>query len=343
MMLGLDYSAGRPSGAAIRAARYGFVMRYLDNGLAGRANLTAPEFMDLTASGVQTGLVWERKLIGRPDRATEGRAAGAADAAAAAAAARAATGLDGYPIYFAVDFDLPDYAPGSADPMAKLGPVGDYFGGIRSVLPLERVGVYGGYYAVKRILDAGLASLAWQTAAWSGGQEDPRIHVFQRVGSVYVAGVECDVNEARNSEFGYRPATAGATTGEDTMFQFFVKDGTRKPDGSYPDDAVLLVIGGTAYPSTWAQVQAKQAEHTAELAGLPQDGPGGFNDVRDTGAALRAAPAKLDAILAALKALPSGPSGTGGATKTDVQQIVDAAFLDHNATLTYNKITTPGD
>jgi len=331
-MLGLDYSGGRPGGAAIAAAGYRFAMRYLDNGLGGRVNLTAAEFTDLRVHGVEVGLVWETQS----SRATQGFAAGQADARAAAAAAQA-VGADGWPIYFAVDFDIPDY-DASADPLPSLGPVGLYFGGVLTELPLWRVGVYGGFYAVSRVLDAGLASLAWQTLAWSGGQVDPRVHLVQRIGYVTVAGVQCDVNEQRQRYFGQAAASPITTTGGEQMFQFYVRDGARKPDGSYPDDAVLLVIGGTAFPSTYAQLAAKQAEHTAELAGLPQDGPGGFNDVRDTSSALRAAPAKLDAILDALKTSAPG----AGATKAEVAQVVDAAFANHDATLTYHQIVSGG-
>jgi len=206
IMLGLDYSGGRPSGAAVARAGYGFVVRYLANGLSGRVDLSAGEVSDMRANGVAVALIWERKIIGQPDRATEGHGAGVADAQAAVAQADA-VGLPDNPIYFCVDFDIPDYSPGNADARAKLGPVGDYFEGVLSVLPRDRVGVYGGFFAVSRALDAGLAQWAWQTAAWSGGQEDPRLHLFQRVGTVTVDGVDCDVNEARKDDFGQQGDT----------------------------------------------------------------------------------------------------------------------------------------
>jgi len=202
-VLGLDYSGGRPSGAAVARAGYGFVARYLPNGLlSSRVNLSAAEVADMHAAGVQVAMVWESAA----NRAAGGRAAGIADATMAAAQAKV-VGLDGQPIYFAVDFDLPDYSPAATSPRAKLGPVGDYFDAVVSVLGVARVGVYGGYWAVRRCLDAGLASWAWQTAAWSGGNVDPRIHLFQRVGTVKVDGVDCDVNEARKDDFGQQGDT----------------------------------------------------------------------------------------------------------------------------------------
>jgi hypothetical protein len=195
--LGLDYSAGLLPGAAVTAAGYGFVARYLENGLPGRSNLTASEATNLRASGVGVVLIWETTAT----RALAGHGAGTADAVTAAAAATA-VGLDGWPIYFTVDFDLPDYAPVSSDPRAKLGPVAEYFDGIHGVLPASRVGGYGGYWAVKRLLDAGLVTYGWQSTAWSGGNVDPRINLFQRLGEVTVGGVACDVNEARQVDYG---------------------------------------------------------------------------------------------------------------------------------------------
>lgn len=267
-MLGLDYSAGRPSGAAIIRAGYRFVVRYLPNGLSGRVNLTAAEAAGLRAAGVAVALVWERKLNGQPDRATEGYAAGAADARAADAAA-VACGLDGFPIYMAIDFDIPDYAPKSPDPHAKLGPVGDYLAGAASVLGRTRTGVYGGFYAVSRAIDAGLVSLAWQTVAWSGGNVDPRVHLLQRLGRVVIDGIDCDTNESRQTYFGQGPASTPAsapTREDDDMWKFLVDDATVQGDGSYMRCAELLptaeLIG-----TTWDDIAAKVAE--AKAGGAP--------------------------------------------------------------------------
>jgi hypothetical protein len=340
MNLGLDYSGGRPTAAQIRAGGFTFVVRYLENGLGpGRANLTGAEYMDLTFGGIRTALVWESQA----NRAAAGFTAGQADARAADASAYKATALADLPIYFAVDFDIPDYAPNADGNTAigaleKLGPVGAYFGGVLSVLPLARVGVYGGYWAVKRTLDAGLTHLAWQTLAWSGNQTDPRIHLLQRIGYVIVGGVECDVNEQRSEDFGWKPAAVTPAGKDDDMINFYVDDAQRKPDNTWPDTAVLMEAGGSVYPSTWAQYQAKKSEGTATLTGLPSTGAGSFADVRDSAVAQRAIPAKLDAVLAAIKAIPAGSGGTAGATKADVEQVVDAAFADHDATMTYRKI-----
>lgn len=76
------------------------------------------------------------------------------------------------PLIAAIDFDVPDYAPASRDPLAKLGPVGEYLKGWCDTIGKARTGVYGSYYTCTRAIAAGVASYAIQTIAWSGGQVD---------------------------------------------------------------------------------------------------------------------------------------------------------------------------
>jgi hypothetical protein len=333
--LGLDYSAARPGGAAIRAAGYSFVVRYLDNGLSGRVNIDAAEVADLRANGVNIALVWERKIIGQPDRATQGASAGTADAQAARAAA-AAVGLDGFPIYFAVDFDVPDYAPSSADPMAKLGPVGQYLLAARNVMGFWRMGVYGGFYAVSRALDAGLASLAWQTLAWSGGQTDGRIQLLQRISTMSVGGVDCDVNEQRTDYFGQSaPAPAALTSPGDIVFEFIANTDSPLQTPGSPLSATngftqvkQLVGGGLLVDATWADVRAKDkawgGDGTGSVLGIPA---AQYQKHLDTDTAVRTAYSHLSTL---------GSAGTAGATPAEVHDIVDNAISQLHSTTTYS-------
>lgn len=331
LRLGLDYSAGRPGGANIHNAGFGFVMRYLDNGLAGRVNISAAEAADLRANGVDIGLVWERKIIGQPDRATQGAAAGTADAQAARAAA-SAVGLAGFPIYFAVDFDVPDYAPSSSDPRAKLGPVGDYLEAARSVMGFWLMGVYGGFYAVSRALDAGLASLAWQTLAWSGSQEDPRIQLLQRLVGTTVSGVGCDVNEQRTPWFGQSAPTPAQQRKVKTVFNFVCNEdtftGDPKAAGTDNPNVLLLLGGGYAQPAAWADVRAKDSTYGGDGTGSVLGKPAAdYQKFVDLDAKVRA----RDTALANL-----GSAGTAGATPAEVTAIVGEA-LDHlTASTTYH-------
>jgi hypothetical protein len=79
-------------------------------------------------------------------------------------------------VYYAYDFDVPDHAPGlpdtPANARAKLGPLGDYAEAIHATRPNHEVAGYGGYWAVSRLLDAGLIRKAFQTLAWSGTTKD---------------------------------------------------------------------------------------------------------------------------------------------------------------------------
>jgi len=319
-MLGLDYSAGRPSGAAVRRAGFGFVVRYLPNGLSGRVNLSAAEVADMHANGVDVAMVWERKIIGQPDRATEGWSAGVADAQAAVARA-AEVGLPDNPIYFAVDFDIPDYAPPTKeDPnptaLRKLGPVGTYFGGVLSVLPLARVGIYGGYWAVKRALDAGLAHWAWQTMAWSGGQVDPRVHLIQRIGSVKVDNVDCDVNESKQTNYGQSAAEVDDMRPEDLISPVGLVD----KDGKQITDQAQNFWG-------YADQAAQDSKAQAILANAKLDALMAKFDLAVTAERQRDAE-----LLAAVKASPLAVVDpklvADELAKTELPQAVVRAFLD---------------
>ena len=183
-MKGVDYSSGRPSGAALAAAGVGFAARYVSH--TSSKNITASEAADLAAHGVWTVLVWETTA----NRAGAGKSAGIADATEALAQATAAGMPAGRPLYFAVDWD--------ANPSVVV----PYFQGVASVLGLDRTGAYGGYKVIKYLLDHGLIAWAWQTAAWSGGQWDARAHIRQPATTVRINGVACDNDTSQQEDFG---------------------------------------------------------------------------------------------------------------------------------------------
>jgi hypothetical protein len=197
---GVDYSAGPPDPAKLAAAGYTFACRYLST-LGNPKNLTIEEKIGLLAHGISVVLVYETTS----SRALSGHQGGVVDAQSARVQTLA-LGLAGAPIYFAVDFDVPDYAqslPNTRDnARAKLGPIADYFDGVASVIGLPATGGYGGYWAIKRLFDAGLITYGWQTYAWSGGQWDLRAQIRQVQNGVPVAGVECDLDEALVASFG---------------------------------------------------------------------------------------------------------------------------------------------
>lgn len=192
--LGLDYAGGRPGGAAIKAAGYGFVLRYLSSGGTGLPGklLTAEEYTDLTANGISVAVNWETTA----DRMLSGFSGGVADAQTAAQVALTVGHPVSKPIYFSADFDAT---------VGEQQAIDDYLRGAASVITAARVGIYGSYYVCGRCLDNGTAQWAWQAAAWSGGQVESRANLYQRIGTVTVGGVECDVNEAIRRDFGQHP------------------------------------------------------------------------------------------------------------------------------------------
>lgn len=196
-MKGIDYAFGaHPAPAAVKAAGYGFACRYMSAITANDGNgknLQAGELAALLAAGLAVVVV-EESTAGRMK---DGRAPGVADGQHAQAVT-AALGMTGVPVYFACDFDA-----SPADQVA----INDYLDGAASVIGAGRTGIYGGYYPVKRALDAGRAAWAWQTLAWSGGQWDPRACIRQH-GTVTIGGASCDVDEAMFADFGQWPRPA---------------------------------------------------------------------------------------------------------------------------------------
>jgi hypothetical protein len=183
---GVDYAWSHPGGAALKAAGKQFVCRYLSPDSS--KNIARIEADDLAAHGIWSVVVWESTAA----RAKAGKAAGVADAKTAAIQAAAAGMPGSRPIYFAVDFDATE---------ADQAYINAYLDGAASVIGRGRVGIYGGYYPVKRALDGGHASWAWQTIAWSGGQWDPRA-VIRQGAQMTINGVSCDLNTATAADYG---------------------------------------------------------------------------------------------------------------------------------------------
>ena len=201
-LFGVDYSLGKPDLSCAKQKGVEFVCRYLSTP-GNPKNLTISETVACKALGIDIVLVFETDA----NRATAGWNAGVVDAHAAASQA-GLLGLEGAPIYFAVDFDVPDYARDLAEgPLfakKKLGPVGLYLGGVASVLGKGRTGVYGGYYVVRRAFDAGLVKYGWQTYAWSGTPTmwDVRAQIQQYKNGQAFCGGEVDFNRALAGDFG---------------------------------------------------------------------------------------------------------------------------------------------
>jgi hypothetical protein len=206
----IDYSTARPSVSALKAAGVRSVGRYIGyDGEPGFAdtgkNITRAEAAALHAAGISIWLAFEYAA----DAVTRGADQGRKDGELAARQLAALGAPAGITVYFAVDFDIPDFAPHlpgiPQNAIAKLGPAADYFRAIGMLKRSYKVGVYGGYWAVSRLLDAGLVSAAWQTVAWSGGRRDPRAVLYQLAGKVPIAGTDVNIHEGASPDFGQWP------------------------------------------------------------------------------------------------------------------------------------------
>jgi hypothetical protein len=201
---GIDYAFGRPSIAALKDAGVKFVCRYLSH--SPTKNLTPAEANGLSAAGIWIVVVWETTA----KRALDGYAGGALDAMDAQVMAQGCGMPAGRPIYFAVDWDA------SAGQQAAIN---GYLDGAASVLGRGQVGIYGGYGPVSRALDAGKATWAWQTYAWSGSRWDARAQLQQYSNDHTLGGVGCDYDRAEKSDFGQWRVGVTPTTREDDMAQ----------------------------------------------------------------------------------------------------------------------------
>lgn len=196
-MTGIDYAfSPHPPIAALTAAKVSFVARYLSaypaNDTNGK-NLLAGEKNALLAAGIAIVVVAEEGA----GRMKSGHPAGVTDGTHARTVTKA-LGMATIPVYFACDFD--------ATPADQIA-IDAYLDGAASVIGHARTGIYGGYWPVKRALDDGKATYAWQTVAWSGGQWDTRANLRQGL-QITVGGVTVDVDHAMTADFGQWPRPA---------------------------------------------------------------------------------------------------------------------------------------
>jgi hypothetical protein len=195
-MIGADYSTGRPGGAALAAAAVQAVGRYASVGRdtpGDNINITAAEVRDLRNHGIDV-FIYNEHSAGY----MLGGAAAAARYAPGAAQVCKAAGLPNGPIFYAVDFDATlGGTPVSAKALANMAKLADFLKGAAKATSWDLVGVYGGYYTIRWLLDE-LPQLghAVQTSAWSTGQAgivwEPRAFCRQDGYNWMINKVNCD-------------------------------------------------------------------------------------------------------------------------------------------------------
>ena len=215
----IDYSNFRPSMQQLKAERVTAAGRYIGwNSEPGFGNpghnIDKAEADTLVGNEISVFLCFEYEAAA----ATKGSMQGTADGKLASKQLAELGAPAEMTVYFAIDFDIPDYAPNSTDPKTKLGPAADYFAAINALHPRYKVGVYGGYYAVSRAMDAGLAEMGWQTVAWSGGQVYSQAVLLQPGTMMWGTNADVDLLLHGAADFGQWPRPAQGP-------QRFVADG----------------------------------------------------------------------------------------------------------------------
>lgn len=243
-MIGVDYSFGRPTPAAIASRGYTFAVRYLST--PGNAkNLTLKEAAALNGAGVSCVLVFE--LSAR--RTLDGYNAGFADARSARDQADSCGAPADAIIYFAVDFDaIPSQFPRIAE----------YFRGAQAAIGAGRVAGYGEHDVGRYLLDRWCVIKWWQSFAWSGGRRLPDAAMFQRREQVAIDGVACDINDALTDEFGAWTVSPATRLLECARSEIGT---TESPAGSNRQEFAAEVghLNGYAWCQTFVNAMAKRA------------------------------------------------------------------------------------
>jgi hypothetical protein len=168
----IDYAWTRPSPAAIAAAGYKGVVRYLSTDPT--KNLSQAEAQALGVVGLGVRCAWETTAT----RATAGGGAGYDDASAANSQADSLGYPSDVPLFYAVDEEV--------DPNS----VKAYFLGAQSA-GLRPVKGYGDAAICDALAEWGFGNDHWQTVAWSGGEVDTaNAALYQRLSpTVGIPGV----------------------------------------------------------------------------------------------------------------------------------------------------------
>lgn len=200
----LDYSTGFPGAAAIKKAGYVGAVRYI--GFPDRGKCTnRGEFADFADHQLGIALVFEANAA----RWREGFSAGEVDGRRGRDHSNTVGFPADRPIYMAIDQDV--VRSGEFATMVEyLRGAGSTLGGVGVT------GVYGEADVVDRARQAGVASYFWQTAAWSRGRRTTA-NLFQRVGTVYVGGIACDISDVLAPDWGQHNYKGGDVSKQDVV------------------------------------------------------------------------------------------------------------------------------
>nr|WP_083893959.1 DUF1906 domain-containing protein [Corynebacterium capitovis] len=215
----LDYSAGVPSAAAVKAAGHVGAVRYVSQRRPGAEwmkgkPVSLAEATDFKAAGLATASVYQ---FGKNDTADWRRgAAGVATHAPQAIALHvAAGGPTGRPIYVAIDDN-----PSRAEYESLIRP---YLTGFSAVLSAAgfQTGVYANYNTIEWCTQDHIGTFFWMHDWGSGGRVHQRANLHQVSGRrATIEGTECDVNDVLTADWGqWTPGRSASTAPSGTVSQ----------------------------------------------------------------------------------------------------------------------------
>ena len=210
----IDYAAGVPSAASIKAAGHLGAVRYVSQRRPGTENwmlgkpVTLTETRSLAAEGLQTASVYQ---FGRAETADwlQGAAGAAVHAPQAIALHVAAGGPTDRPIYVAIDDN-----PTRTQYVNQIRP---YLQAFQAALTLAgyRTGVYGNYNVIDWAIADGIGTYFWMHDWGSGGKIHPRttIHQLPQNKQKVIVGVTVDINNVYATDWGqWTPGQSGTVT-----------------------------------------------------------------------------------------------------------------------------------
>lgn len=207
----VDYAAGVPTAAAVKAAGHIGAVRYVSGRrpgaewMAGKP-VTAAETRDFTAAGLAVASVYQYGKAGTADW-LQGAFGVATHAPQAISYHRAAGGPTGRPIYVAIDDN-----PTRSQYDAQIRP---YLQAFSTVLNLAgyQTGIYANYHVIDWAVNDGIGQYFWMHNWGSGGKIHPRTTLHQvRIDDPAdsINGLGVDVNHVYAQDWGqWTPGQAG--------------------------------------------------------------------------------------------------------------------------------------
>lgn len=195
---GVDYSRDKPTPAELKAANISFACRYLAY-LPNSKVIDAGELSALHKAGIGVVFNWEQAAGDMGAGATKGRE----HATEAAKQLSALKVPHTFPVYFSCDFDVTS--------TSQMNAVAAYLDAAGTVLGSTRVGVYGQYSVIEKMVGHH-CKYGWQTYAWSGGKISAKAHLYQYHNNAHVGGNAVDLDKNLKDDFGcYFPEKKGQT------------------------------------------------------------------------------------------------------------------------------------